>query len=309
MKRHRLELLGSILATALAAGTAQAAPRGSPWGESYFPNVPLVTHDGRTVRFYDDLVRDRRVVVSFIFTRCKKQCGLITANLARVQRELGDKMGKEIQFYSITLDPERDTPEVLARYREAFHAGPGWTFLTGAKADIDLLRAKFGEMGAIEDHAAALNVGNDATGQWWHPAAIDNPRYLAILIGNYMDPKFRGTAASLKRSYADAPPIAPPSKGQTIFARQCAMCHLEEGKSVGPDLRGVAALRDRAWLARWLKAPEKVIAEKDPLALELLARANGVVMPDQALSDADVAEVIGHLETMARPALQPSRAP
>src|SRR6185369_16056859 len=117
--------LAAVMGVALcAAGVARAAPPGSKWNAAYFGNAELVTQDGRTVRLYDDLLRGKIVVVSFVFTRCTKQCGLITASLARVQRLLGDRMGKDVFFYSISIDPERDTPAVLKEYATAFRAGP-----------------------------------------------------------------------------------------------------------------------------------------------------------------------------------------
>ncbi|HET6720995.1 MAG TPA: hypothetical protein VFH22_15185, partial [Rhodocyclaceae bacterium] len=54
------------------AGPAGAAPAASPWGAGYFPNVPLVTQDGRTVNFYEDLLQGRKVLVNFIFTSCEQ---------------------------------------------------------------------------------------------------------------------------------------------------------------------------------------------------------------------------------------------
>src|SRR5262249_40524493 len=120
----------ATLALALVAIGAAAAPPGSPWGASYFPNVPLVTHDGRVVRFYDDLVKDKHVVISFIYARCTDACPLETAKLVQVQQRLGDRVGRQIFFYSITIDPERDTPAVLKTYAQAYRVGPGWLFLT-----------------------------------------------------------------------------------------------------------------------------------------------------------------------------------
>ena len=125
-------------------GKAPRKASRSPWGANYFPNVPLVTHEGKSVRFFDDLLEDKVVVVNFIYTSCENACPLDTARLAKVQQILGDRVGRDIFMYSITIDPERDTPEVLARYAERFHVGPGWLFLTGKEEDILLLRKKLG---------------------------------------------------------------------------------------------------------------------------------------------------------------------
>jgi protein SCO1/2 len=287
--------LASIACVAGLPRVAGAAPPGSPWGEAYFPNVELVTQDGRKVRFYDDLVRDKHVVVSFIYTRCEKVCGLMTANLVRVQRELGDRVGKDIHFYSISLDPERDTPAALREYAKAYRAG--WTFLTGRPDDVRLVRRKFGDLAPVEDHAPRLNVGNDRTGQWWSPSALDDPKYLAILIGGWMDPAWSGASRVAAASYASARRAPALGKGQKVFREKCAACHLSGGRSVGPDLAGVVARRGEEWLARWIKAPDAMLRAKDPIALELLARHGNVPMPNLGLSDAEVRDVLAFLKS------------
>jgi len=99
-----------------------AADNGSPWGANYFPNVPLVTQDGKTVHFYADLLKGKMVVINFIYTKCRDSCPMETAKLAQVQRLLGDRVGRDVFFYSISIDPERDTPAELKEYADKFHA-------------------------------------------------------------------------------------------------------------------------------------------------------------------------------------------
>ena len=128
------------LAAVLAAGAASAA---NPWGADYFPNVPLTTQDGKTVRFYDDLLKGKSVAINVIFTTCTDVCPLETANLVQLTKLLGDRVGKDVRLYSISIDPKRDTPEVLKAYAEKFGAGgPGWLFLTGKAEDIKLITKK-----------------------------------------------------------------------------------------------------------------------------------------------------------------------
>ena len=124
----------ALLVCAWSLGPARpvvAAPDGPRWGPDYFPNVPLTTQEGRSVRLYDDLLKDKIVAIDLIYTTCQYQCPLETARLVQVQRLLGDRVGKDIFFYSITIDPEHDTPAVLKAYAEKFHAGPGWLRSTG----------------------------------------------------------------------------------------------------------------------------------------------------------------------------------
>src|SRR5712691_3241571 len=134
----------------LSVGFAFAANR---WGADYFPNVPLVTQDGATVHLYDDLLKGKSVAINVIYTSCKDECPLETARLVQLQRLLGDRMGKDIFFYSITIDPRRDKPEVLKAYAEKFGVGPGWLFLTGNEEDLKLVIKKLG-LSRVRDSAS-----------------------------------------------------------------------------------------------------------------------------------------------------------
>ena len=155
--------------------------------QRHFPDVRLTTHEFREVRFYEDLVKDKIVTINFIYTRCEDgRCPLATANLARVQRLLGDRIGRDVFMYSITLAPEQDSPGVLARYAFSYDIGPGWKFLTGAPADIELLRRKLGFTWAdpVRDaqrtnHIGTLRYGNEPL-QWWAACpALSNPSWIA----------------------------------------------------------------------------------------------------------------------------------
>lgn len=125
------------------------------------------------MRFYDDLVRGKTVLVYFMYTTCEGICPGTTANVSRVLEALGDRVGRDIFFYGVTLDPEVDTPEVLRRYAEDFGAGPGWLFLTGEKEDLERLRYRLGvyDPDPVIDadrsqHAGLLVLGNDRVGRW-----------------------------------------------------------------------------------------------------------------------------------------------
>ena len=114
------------------------------WGADYFPNVPLTTQDGTDGSLLRRSAQGQVVAVNVIYTQCKDECPLETAKLVQVQRLLGDRVGKDVFFYSISIDPKRDTPEVLKAYAEKFGVGPGWLFLTGKEADIELIGRKLG---------------------------------------------------------------------------------------------------------------------------------------------------------------------
>lgn len=189
---------GLLPAVASAAGgpltpQAGAAPRRRP----VIPNVPLVTHQGQVVRFYDDLVKGHTVLINFMYVACGDICPGMTANLRRVQSELGDRVGKDIFMYSVTLEPEHDTPLLLKAYADLFKVGPGWTFLTGAKDDIEQLRRGLGfyEADPVLDrdrtqHTGAVKYGYEPLGRWGMAPAMGNPKYIAEYV-RWIEPNGR----------------------------------------------------------------------------------------------------------------------
>jgi protein SCO1/2 len=158
-----------------------------------FPNVVLRTQDDRPVRFYDDLIRDRIVVINMMYARCEGICPVMTTNLVRVQRLLAPRVGRDIFMYSITLKPEEDTPARLRAYAGMHRIGPGWTFLTGKPADVELVRRRMGFVDsdpAVDrdkaQHLGLLRIGNDAIGSWSACAAQAAPRQIVRVI-RWMD--------------------------------------------------------------------------------------------------------------------------
>src|SRR5260370_37645548 len=95
----------------------------------HLPNVELMTQDGKRVYFYDDLVKDKIVVINFMYAHCEKLCPTMTANLVRVQKILHDRIGHDIFMYSITLKPQQNTSQVLNQYPEIHATGPACLFL------------------------------------------------------------------------------------------------------------------------------------------------------------------------------------
>ena len=139
----------------------------------YFPNFELTTHEGKKVRFYDDLIKDKIVVINFMYAKCEGICMPITMNLKRVQNLLGDRVGRDIFMYSITLKPEQDSPRVLKDYVTAHRIKRGWTFLTGKPDEINTLRRSLGFKDAkakldqdLTNHTGMVKYGNEAR-SWW----------------------------------------------------------------------------------------------------------------------------------------------
>lgn len=157
---------------------------------SYFPNLELLTQDSKPVHFYDDLLKGKVVLINFMFTTCKGVCSPMTANLAKVQRYLGERVGKEVLMLSISVDPETDVPSVLKKYADSFRAQPGWYFLTGEKKNVDGVLAKLG--GAAPDknqHTSVLLIGNVPTGEWVKAHAMLNPTEIADTVVKMIEGK------------------------------------------------------------------------------------------------------------------------
>lgn len=131
------------------------------------PDVPVLDQHGNKLHFYNDLIKDKTVAINFIFTNCTTICPPLAATFARLQKEIGDKVGKDVHLISISVDPVTDTPERLKAWGAKFKAGPGWTFVTGEKQEMDkLLNALGAAVSKREDHSPSLIIGNDAKGVW-----------------------------------------------------------------------------------------------------------------------------------------------
>ncbi len=179
----RLDGLAAAPVIVRAVEQAAAAAEVKAAASRYFPNLPLLTQDGRRVRFYDDVMKDKVVLINFMFTTCPGICSPMTANLAKVQDLLGDRVGRDVHMVSITVDPAHDTPEILKKFADGFHIKPGWTFLTGTTANIDQVRSKLG--GYSEDkeaHNPILLAGNLNTGEWKKLRSIAAPADIVAAV-------------------------------------------------------------------------------------------------------------------------------
>jgi cytochrome oxidase Cu insertion factor (SCO1/SenC/PrrC family) len=131
------------------------------------PDVAVLDQHGNKLNFYSDLIKDKTVAINFIFTNCTTICPPLAATFQRLQREMGERIGKDVHLISISVDPVTDTPERLKAWGAKFKAGPGWTFVTGEKQEMDkLLTALGAAVSKREDHTPALIIGNDAKGVW-----------------------------------------------------------------------------------------------------------------------------------------------
>jgi protein SCO1/2 len=309
-RKWRLAIAAAALSVGTAAVFATAAAASGRLGQN--ANIPLITQDGQIVHFYDDMIKGKIVAVNFIYTSCLFTCPLETARLAQVQRLLGGRVGKDIFFYSISIDPDHDTPAVLKDYMAEFDVGPGWTFLTGKREDIDLLAVRLGLTDDpsitsgpgrdIDGHTPHLLIGNEPTGQWLRDSSADNPSMLAHLLVTFVGGEpVASFAQSANPGTANGAPLRL-NTGQYLFAKECAACHTVNGQggSVGPDLKNVTRTRDRDWLERYITAPNKMRAAGDPIAVQLAASYK-VVMPNLSVGDQDLGAIMDFLSAQTGP--------
>ncbi|HEY0379745.1 MAG TPA: SCO family protein [Pyrinomonadaceae bacterium] len=147
------------------------------------PDATVYNQNGRRLNFYTDLVKGKVVAINFIFTTCTTICPPLTATFRRVQSELGEHVGRDIELISVSVDPVTDTPERLFDFAAKFKAGPGWTFVTGDQAEIDSLLQAFGVAVANKnDHTPTILIGNDATGHWTRAYGLASPTTLVKAI-------------------------------------------------------------------------------------------------------------------------------
>jgi protein SCO1/2 len=161
--------------------------------ERFFPNVVLTSHLGQSVRFYDDLLKDKIVMINMMYVRCRGICPGVTANLVKVQKLLGARVGRDVHMYSISLRPEEDTPAVLRAYAEKHRVQPGWSFLTGRTSDIEMLRRKLGyvdpdpkiDADALQ-HTGVVVYGNEARELWASCPATGDASWIVESLGFVM---------------------------------------------------------------------------------------------------------------------------
>jgi len=196
-RREILAALGAAPAVSAALRAEEPAPGPAPrrWAQvapreqirrRYFPDVPLLTHDGREVRFYDDLIKDKMVLINFMYATCTGTCPTVMHNLDRVRTILGDRVGRDIFIYSLTLKPREDTVPVLAEYARMHGLKPGWSLLTGKPDDLERLRHTLGFYDSnpeldrdTSNHIGIVRYGNEPLMRWGACPGMSTPEWIA----------------------------------------------------------------------------------------------------------------------------------
>lgn len=158
--------------------------------EKYFTNTELVDQNGKSHRFYSDILKDKVVVISCFYSSGYSVDPVVNKGLMQIQKHFKERMGSDLIIISITVDPERDTPKVLKEYAAKLDAGPGRLFLTGEKENVDLILKKLGYyVDAPEDHNTIILIGNDRTSHWKKAFGLARSSELIEIVSSVLDDK------------------------------------------------------------------------------------------------------------------------
>jgi protein SCO1/2 len=151
------------------------------------PNETLVDHTGRSVRFYDDVMKGNRVVINVMYTVCSNACTPAMRNLIEARRLLGND-GHHLKFVSLTLTPLSDTPEVLRAYSKQNEMPADWTLLTGKQDAVERVHRALGFLGTRESdddlfaHSTMARYCEEALIKWTHVNTLLPARTIARMI-------------------------------------------------------------------------------------------------------------------------------
>lgn len=183
---RRMFLTGAAAVPAAAASAVAAGQDGAVFktcararggkNASRFPQVIVQDQHGAKAWFYEDLIADKQVVVSFSSVKGEAYYPLI-ANLVKVHEMIEDRVGRHVQMYTVTTDPYHDTPQALKALAEEH--GARWRFLTGAPEDIHEILASFNARGSLY---ALCWIGNEKTGRWLNKPARLQPLFIAEAV-------------------------------------------------------------------------------------------------------------------------------
>lgn len=154
------EVVNTATTTEMQAATQKA--------RNYFTDLEVVDQYGKPIRFYSDVLKDRVVLINFIFTNCQDACPMMTHKLMQVRYLLAEAIKDDVWFISISIDPERDTPEAMMAFAEKLGVDQKrWIFLTGKKENLDHIVNKLGQYTEeVEAHSTLMLAGNDRTRHW-----------------------------------------------------------------------------------------------------------------------------------------------
>lgn len=174
--------------TTLAQDGQAAQQAGASPAQKYFTDVLLLNQDGKEMKLYSDLIKGKVVVINPMFTSCNGVCPPMTRNMEKIQEWLGDRLGKDVNLISFTVDQPNDTPPVLKEFAAKYHARPGWYFITGKKENHEIALKKLGQWVEVrEGHSNIMLIGNDRTGLWKKAFGLAKPEDLIKVVESVLN--------------------------------------------------------------------------------------------------------------------------
>ena len=188
--RSLTSLTIALIVLSVLASPAFSQEPAQTSAEKYFTNVELINQKGEKVRLYQDLLKDKVVVINSFFSTCTAACPPMNRNLVKIQEAFAENMGKELFLISVSVDPATDTPERLKAYAAKFGAKDGWLFLTGTKENVDFALKKLGQyVEKKEEHSTILIIGNNKTGLWKKAFGLAKPEELIPIVESVLKDK------------------------------------------------------------------------------------------------------------------------
>jgi protein SCO1 len=162
---------------------AVSSAKSKPPERVSIPDVAVLDQDGRKQNFYTDLIKDKVVVINFVFTTCRAICPMSGANFSKLQTLLGERLGHDVFLISISTDPETDSPEKLKTWGERFKAKTGWTLITGEPKQIaGLLRVLKGDGLDKDYHVPSLFMVNDGKKRHRRAFGLEEPAVIIKMV-------------------------------------------------------------------------------------------------------------------------------
>jgi cytochrome oxidase Cu insertion factor (SCO1/SenC/PrrC family) len=168
MKKLKRTLAGLCLGLLFLPLAGYAQQSEEERARNYFTDTEVIDQNGKKLRFYSDVLRERVVLISFIFTNCEYACPMLAQKLKQARGLMVPAIKDDVWFVTLSVDPERDTPESMKQFAEKQGVDESrWIFLTGEKQNVELLVKKLGQYTPdVEAHTTLMLAGNDRTRHW-----------------------------------------------------------------------------------------------------------------------------------------------
>ena len=147
----------------------------------FFTDAEVIDQNGNKLRFYSDVLKDRVVLINFIFTNCQDYCPMVTQKLLDTRRRMVESVRDEVWFVSISVDPERDTPEAMKEFAKKHGVDESrWLFLTGQPQNLEFIVKRLGQYTKdVESHSTLMLAANTRTRHWTRVMPMATPPDIA----------------------------------------------------------------------------------------------------------------------------------